>query len=127
MFRTIRNCRVYINQNGCVNVYVGHYSDGFNLEIIKCMATLSWLADGAVLSLYIKDPNRSGDRLTGADIRYTNGSRLDRTSFHRPAPLVGRIFWLLWGSGANRKIMVIVGYDRRIPADHQLIVMDTYG
>jgi hypothetical protein len=74
-----------------------------------------------------RDPNRPDDRLTGADIRLISGSRSDRMSSHRPTPPFGRIFQLLWGSGANRKVMVIVGCDRVIPADPRLTVVDTCG
>jgi hypothetical protein len=80
-----------------------------------------------VQSLRYRDPNRPDDRLTGADIRLISGLRSDRMSSHRPTPPFGRIFQLLWGSGANRKVMVIVGFDRMIPADPRLTVVDTCG
>jgi hypothetical protein len=66
----------------------------------------SWWLSQALLGFWMncelgatpiaRDPNQSDDRLTGADIWYTSGSRSDQMSSHRPAPLVGRIFWLLW-------------------------------
>jgi hypothetical protein len=74
-----------------------------------------------------RDSNRSDDRLTGADIRYINGSRSDPMSSRRPTPPFGRIFQLIWGSGANRKVIMIVGFDRKIPADLRLTVVDTCG
>jgi hypothetical protein len=82
---------------------------------------------GLERGIFTRDPNRSDDRLTGADIRYTNGSRSDRMSSYHPVPLIGRIFWLLRGSGTNRKVMLTVGSDKRIPADYRLTVVDTCG
>jgi hypothetical protein len=80
-----------------------------------------------VISITLRDSNRSDDRLTGADIRYISGSQSDPMSSRRSTPPFGRIFQLLWGSCANRQVMVIVGSDKEIPADLRLTVVDTYG